>query len=313
MKKIYTLGEVLIDFVPIDLNNTGYIKCPGGAPANVACGVSKLGGNSGFIGCIGDDIFGHFLKETLNKYNVDTRNMIFNEKKNTQLVFVSNDKNGERYFSFYIKEPADISLNKKDITKERLYDCDILHIGSISMIQDPIKSATMKAIEIVKENKGLISFDPNIRISLWPDNDYMLNTIIEKLPFIDILKVSDEELEIITNKKDINEGIKSLDIYKIPLIIVSMGEKGSMVFIDGKGLYVPTISINAVDTTGSGDAFIAGVLYKISSLDISINELKIEDMEHILKFANICGAITAMNKGAMDSMPTLEQLEGRFL
>ncbi|PKM93291.1 MAG: carbohydrate kinase [Firmicutes bacterium HGW-Firmicutes-1] len=309
MKKIFTLGEILIDFVSMNSSNQVYLKCPGGAPANVACGISRLGGKSGFIGGFGDDMFGHYLQEILESLNVDTKNVVFIKDYRTQLVFVSNDEKGERYFSFYVKEPADTKLSPEMITQEQMKDCDILHIGSISMIQEPVKSATIKAVEIVKANNGLISFDPNIRLNLWPTEEQMIQTITFMLPFVDILKVSEEELECITQIKDIQQAITSLDHYQIPLIIVSLGEKGSMAFINGQNTLIPSISITPVDTTGSGDAFIAGVLYKLSQMNQDIKEIPLTEIEVILRFANLCGAHTALDRGAIQSMPTLEDLE----
>lgn len=312
MKKIFTLGEMLIDFVSLNASNQVYLKCPGGAPANVACGISRLGGVSGFIGGFGDDMFGQDLKQTLDCFNVDTSHIEFIQDYRTQLVYVSNDERGERYFSFYINEPADTKLSPEMITENKLDGCDILHIGSISMIREPVKSATIKAVEIMKSKKGLVSFDPNIRPSLWSSEDVMIETIISMLPDVDILKVSEEELESITKIKDIKEAVSSLAQYNIPLIIVSLGEKGSMAFIKDQDVHVPAISITAVDTTGAGDAFIAGILYQLSKKDQLLDDLSITEMTKILEFANICGALTALNRGAIYSMPSLEDVK-RFI
>lgn len=309
MKKIFTLGEMLIDFVSLNSSNQVYLKCPGGAPANVACGISKLGGISGFIGGFGDDMFGHDLQQTLKTFNVDTTNVEFIKDYRTQLVYVSNDERGERFFSFYINEPADTKLSPEMISPEKLEGCDILHIGSISMIREPVKSATLKAVEIVKKNEGLISFDPNIRPSLWPSEEIMIETIISMLPNVDILKISEEELESITKIKDINEAVSSLDKYNIPLVIISLGDKGSMAFLNGENVHEPAISITAVDTTGAGDAFIAGILYQLSKDNYSLNEISISEISKILEFSNICGALTTLNRGAIYSMPSLDEVK----
>jgi len=309
MKKIFTLGEMLIDFVSLNSSNQVYLKCPGGAPANVACGISRLGGVSGFIGGFGDDMFGHDLQQTLESFNVDTTNVEFIKDYRTQLVYVSNDERGERFFRFYINEPADTKLSPEMITPEKLEGCDILHIGSISMIREPVKSATIKAVEIMKNKKGLVSFDPNIRPSLWPNEEVMIETIQSMLHNVDILKVSEEELESITKIKDIKEAVASLEQYNISLIIVSLGDKGSMAFINGQNVHVPAISITAVDTTGAGDAFIAGILYQLSKKDQLLWEISINEMTKVLEFANICGALTALNRGAIYSMPSLEEVK----
>lgn len=309
MKKIVSLGEMLIDFVSLNASNQVYLKCPGGAPANVACGISRLGGNSGFIGGFGDDMFGHDLKQTLECFNVDTTHIELIKDYRTQLVYVSNDERGERFFSFYIDEPADTKLSSDMITQEKFDECDILHIGSISMIREPIKTATIKAVKIMKNKKGLVSFDPNIRPSLWPSEDLMIETIISMLPNVDILKVSEEELESITKIKDIKEAVFSLAQYNISLIIVSLGEKGSMAFVNNEYVHVPAITITAVDTTGAGDAFIAGILYQLSKREQLLDEIAITEITKILEFANVCGALTALNRGAIYSMPSLEEVK----
>ena len=167
MHGVLCLGEALIDFIPLDAENITYQKSPGGAPANVAVGVAKLGGEVTFIGKVGNDVLGHFLKETLEGYGVNTHSINFTEEARTGVTFVSLEASGERHFSFYINPSADQFLRKEEIDESLFKQHKIFHFGSISQILEPSKSATLEAIKIAKESGVLISYDPNFRPSLW--------------------------------------------------------------------------------------------------------------------------------------------------
>jgi fructokinase len=310
MKKgVISLGEALIDFIPLDANNLAYQKSPGGAPANVAVGVARLGAKSTFLGKVGNDVLGKFLKETLNQYGVNTSHMLLTDEARTGVVFVTLAENGERSFDFYINPSADRFLREDELEESLFLEHKILHFGSISLISEPAKSATKKAVAFAKEHGMFVSYDPNLRLGLWESEQQARETIISMLPKADILKISEEELEFITGEREIEKGIKVLAPYNIPLIFVTLGAKGSYVFTKQGSVHVPALKVEAVDTTGAGDAFVSGVLYCINEYAGELAALSLQEAEQIARFASVSGALAASTKGAMAALPTLEQVK----
>ncbi|RKD31776.1 aminoimidazole riboside kinase [Thermohalobacter berrensis] len=309
MKGVICLGEALIDFIPLDNTNMTYQKCPGGAPANVAVGVSKLGGKATFLGKVGKDILGEFLKETLDQNGVKTDYMLFTEEVRTGFTFVTLSKSGERSFSFYIDPSADRFLEVNDIDDKLFRENRILHFGSISMIDEPAKSATKKAVELARKENMIVSYDPNLRLSLWKSKEQAKETIISMLDKCDVLKISEEELEFITCEKDIENGIKKIEKYDIPLIFITMGDKGSYFKFKDEIIKVPAMKVETVDTTGAGDAFVSGILYCLNESEKQLNELTSDEIKQIAKFASVSGGLAASTKGAMTSLPTLKQVK----
>ena len=260
---VISLGEALIDFIPLDEQNMTYQKSPGGAPANVAVGLARLGTRSTFLGKVGEDVLGRFLKDTLKNYGVRVNQMLSTPDNRTGVVFVTNREEGERSFDFYIDPSADRFLQVSDIDEEDLVTHKILHFGSISMIGSPAKEATLHAVKVAKDNGLLISYDPNVRIGLWDSEENALETIKRMLSEVDILKISDEELEFITGEKEIEAGAARLKAYNIPLLIITMGAQGSSIYVGDDCRYIPAMKVKAVDTTGAGDAFVSGILHSI--------------------------------------------------
>ncbi|OPJ56282.1 aminoimidazole riboside kinase [Alkalithermobacter paradoxus] len=308
MRGIICLGEALIDFIPADRTNTLYEKCPGGAPANVSVGVARLSGKSTFLGKVGDDILGNFLKNTLMDKNVNIDYMKYTKEARTGVVFVELDESGERSFSFYINPSADRFLKEEDIDEDLFKENKILHFGSISMISEPSRSATKKAVKLAKDNNMLVSYDPNLRLGLWESEEDAREIIISMLSSADILKISDEELEFITGESNIEKGLSVMDKYNIPLIFVTMGSRGSYFKFKGEITKVESMKVETVDTTGAGDAFVSGILYSINEEDRNLSQLSREDIINITKFGSICGALAASSKGAMTSLPSIEDV-----
>ncbi|HET7615411.1 MAG TPA: carbohydrate kinase, partial [Bacillales bacterium] len=231
MKKgVICLGEALIDWIPIDERNLVYEKCPGGAPANVAVGLAKLGVESSFVGKVGKDLLGKFLRDTLKNGRVNVSSMMLSDEAKTGITFVTLDKSGERDFEFYIERSADQLLRENEIDETLFEKYSLLHVGSISLIREPARSATIKAVKAAKASGLRVSFDPNVRMGLWPSEARAKEAIIGLLPEVDILKVSSEELSFITGQSGMEEGIEALAPYKIPLIFVTLGAEGSRVF-----------------------------------------------------------------------------------
>ncbi|AGB40800.1 sugar kinase, ribokinase [Halobacteroides halobius DSM 5150] len=310
MNGVITLGEALIDFIPLDKNNIKYKKNPGGAPANVAVGLSRLGAKSSFIGKVGDDVLGNFLKDTLANKGVNTDGMLLTDEARTGLVFVTLDEAGERSFSFYIDPSADTFLSKSDIKEEMFSHNKILHFGSISLINEPARSATKYAVKAAKKNEMLISYDPNLRLSLWDDAAQAKESIISMLAETDILKISEEELEFITGTQEVKVGVSELKKeYDIPLIYVTFGSKGAYYYYQEDLKFVPAMKVDTVDTTGAGDAFVSGILYNLNEMDIDISKLDTEFLNYVTEFASVSGALAASQKGAMSALPNLDKVE----
>ncbi|MFJ7828147.1 aminoimidazole riboside kinase [Psychrobacillus sp. NPDC096623] len=306
MYGVVCLGEALIDFIPLDSENLTYQKAPGGAPANVAVGVAKLGGKSVFHGKIGNDVLGHFLVDTLNRYSVQTTSMLFTEEAKTGVTFVTLDPSGDRNFSFYINPSADRFLEEKELDYKLFETNKILHIGSISMISEPSRSATLKAIELAKEKGMLISYDPNLRLDLWSSSEMAKEAIISTIPSADILKISEEELEFLTGSNDLEEGIAQLP--NLPLIIVTLGEKGSIYRFNNHTVKVPAIKSKVVDTTGAGDAFVSGILYLINESAKALKDFTDKEMKEVIQFGSISGGLATTKKGAMTGLPSLQEI-----
>lgn len=307
-KGIISLGEALIDFIPTDKTNTTYHKSPGGAPANVAVGLARLGVHSTFLGKVGNDVLGKFLEETLRDYGVNTEQMKFTSDVRTGITFVSNDADGERSFEFFINPSADRFLEASEIDEDILKEHKILHFGSISMIDEPAKQATYHAVQIAKEHNMLISYDPNLRLGLWETEEKARETIISMLKETDVLKVSDEELAFVTGEADIAAGVKALESYDIPFIIVTLGADGCYVYTKEGSQHVPAMKVKAVDTTGAGDAFVSGILYSLEQSTTDIQQLTVEEATKMARFAAVSGALAAATKGAMTALPTLEEV-----
>lgn len=307
MNGVLCLGEALIDFIPLDSDNLTYQKAPGGAPANVAVGVAKLGGSATFLGKVGDDVLGHFLYDTLQGYGVNTKSMIFIDEARTGVTFVTLEPSGERHFSFYINPSADRFLQKEEISSSLFNKHKIFHFGSISMISDPAKSATIHALEMAKERGLVISYDPNLRLGLWDSEDLAKKTILETLPYADILKVSDEELSFLTGCTDLEEGVA-----QIPdnlLTLVTLGGEGCIYRFKGQMGRISGLKCSVVDTTGAGDAFVSGILYSINETQKAPDELSESEIVEMIQFANISGGLATTKKGAMSGLPTLQEIQ----
>ncbi|MEI2664325.1 aminoimidazole riboside kinase [Rossellomorea sp. LJF3] len=305
---IISLGEALIDFIPLDENNSTFQKSPGGAPANVAVGLARLGAKSTFLGKVGNDVLGRFLKETLQDYGVRTHHMLLTPDVRTGVVFVTNGEGGERSFDFYIDPSADRFLEVEEIDEEDFLSHRILHFGSISMISSPSKEATHHAVTVAKENGLLVSYDPNLRLGLWDSEENARDTIKSMLSESDVVKMSEEELEFITGEKEIEAGIRKLTSYHIPFLIITMGAEGSYVCVGDDRQYVPAMKVKAVDTTGAGDAFVSGILYSLHEYKGSIESLSIAEAAGMARFASVSGALAASTKGAMTALPSLEEV-----
>lgn len=310
MIDIVSLGEILIDFTPNGTNEQGitlFARNPGGAPANVLAMNSKLGGTSAFIGKIGNDAFGAYLKDTLNSHNIDTSGLVTDSEVPTTLAFVQLDKSGDRSFSFYRNPSADMMLNTNEVKKELINDCKIFHFGSVSLTDEPCRKATFDSVAYAKEHGKIISFDPNYRPLLWKDKAESIKIITKAIAFSDILKVSEDEMYLITNETNLELGSEKLLNMGPSLVLVSLGEKGAC-FRNKKhfGIF-PTYNVNAVDTTGAGDAFVGAMLWQIK--DFNLCEISNMNLAENINFANAAGSLTTTQRGAIPALPTLSEIK----
>ncbi|XP_068651852.1 fructokinase-2-like [Aristolochia californica] len=308
MASVVCFGEMLIDFVPdvagVSLaESMGFLKAPGGAPANVAVAISKLGGKSAFIGKVGDDEFGHMLVNILKQNTVNVDGVCFDKDARTALAFVTLKKNGEREFMFYRNPSADMLLKESELNLKLIREAKIFHYGSISLISEPSRSAHLAAMKAAKEAGLLLSYDPNVRLPLWPSPEAAREGIKSIWNHADFIKVSDDEVAFLTNGNPSEEKVvMSLWYDGLKMLIVTDGEKGCRYFTKSFKGSVPGFSVKTIDTTGAGDAFVGSLLSSIAK-DSSIleNESKLKER---LKLANACGALCTTQKGAIPALPT---------
>lgn len=309
MKKIISIGEALIDFIPnrkcCGLKDvTGFERVCGGAPANCACAAAKLGGRVSLVSCVGNDGFGSHIIETLESAGVDTSLMTSTSKANTTLAFVSLKEDGNREFSFYRNPGADLLLDEDDITEEKLKDCGILHFGSVGLVESPSKYAHKKAISMAKEMGAVISFDPNIRLPLWKSEEDCKNAVREFLPHADILKISDVELEFVTGIKDEAQAVESLINGGAKMLLYSLGAKGARLITKSFDLYYPAPQVQVADTTGAGDAAMGSLLFRLAKDGVTsemLSGLSEERLRDYLTFSVGCSSLSVTGKGAVSS------------
>ena len=300
-QKIWVLGDAVVDLIPDGENH--YLRCAGGAPANVAVGIARLGGESAFIGRVGKDPLGEFMLQTLQQENVQTSHMILDPQQHTSTVVVGLD-NGERSFTFMVNPSADQFLQVADLPNFQVNEW--LHCCSIALINNPSRETTFEAIRRIKAAGGFFSFDPNLRESLWSSFDDMKQTVMQAVALADVLKFSEEELTLLTDTQTLDDAFEKITaLYPEKLIIVTLGKDGARYHLADKQDVVAGKALKPVDTTGAGDAFVGGLLAGLSQHS---DWKEISVLEQILRQANACGALATTAKGAMSALPNKAQL-----
>lgn len=314
---ITTFGEILIDFTSQDVNADGqmmYARNPGGAPANVAVSAARLGARTAFIGKAGDDMHGRFLRTVLEQEHVDTKGMLLDENYFTTLAFVEVSENGERTFSFARKPGADTKIQKEEIDIEVLDRTNIFHVGSLSLTEQPARDTCFYAVKRAKKKGSIISYDPNYRASLWKDEATAKQQMRSLVPYVDLMKLSDEETELLTDHKDVCEAAKVLYEQGVKIVAVTLGGKGAYIYSKHGGCMVPGFTVNQIaDTNGAGDSFWGGFLYKVSTAEKRLEELTQEDLIEFAMFGNAVASLCVEKKGAIPAMPELAQVEERMV
>ena len=312
---VTALGELLIDFTQNGVSEQGnnlFEANPGGAPCNVLAMLNKAGQKTAFIGKVGNDMFGKLLKARTMEQGIDMSGLEMDDVVHTTLAFVEKLPNGDRDFSFYRNPGADIMLTKEEVEKHRdlIESAKIFHLGTLSMTDEIVEQATIRALEIAKEAGCLISFDPNLRPPLWSSEEKAKEKIKYGLSRCDILKISDNEITFMTGEEDLEKGIHMIiDEYKIPVVFATFGPDGSKAYVGGTEVYeAGFLNPATIETTGAGDTFCASALLHV--LKYGIDGLKSEEHLHeLLTFANAAASLVTTKKGALCVMPTVDEVQ----
>lgn len=302
--KVWVLGDAVVDLLPE--SDGRLLPCPGGAPANVAVGIARLGGTSGFIGRVGDDPFGALMQRTLLTEGVDITYLKQDEWHRTSTVLVDLNDQGERSFTFMVRPSADLFLETTDLPCWR--HGEWLHLCSIALSAEPSRTSAFTAMTAIRHAGGFVSFDPNIREDLWQDEHLLRLCLRQALQLADVVKLSEEEWRLISGKTQNDRDICALaKEYEIAMLLVTKGAEGVVVCYRGQIHHFAGMSVNCVDSTGAGDAFVAGLLTGLSSTGLSTDE---REMRRIIDLAQRCGALAVTAKGAMTALPCRQELEG---
>ncbi len=313
MADIIALGELLIDLTQGGKDENGNAKFtayPGGAPANVAVAAARLGAEAAFVGKVGDDAFGRSLTETLRAEDVDTSALFVSDEVPTTLAIVSVDETGERDFSFYRDPGADTQITVEEALRAVSLNESgrIFHVGSLSMTTSPAREACEEAVKAAKEKGMLISYDPNYRAALWDSEERAVEMMKKLLPYADILKVSDEEMVMLTGTIDFGEGSRALASLGIPLVMVTLGADGVYVRRGEDSAAVPGFSVSVADTNGAGDTFLGAMLTQLAAEE-SIDAIGWDALLEMVRFANKAASLTCSRHGAIPAMPTRAEVE----
>ncbi len=306
---IVALGELLIDFTEAGQGKDGmklFEQNPGGAPANLLTATSHMGYRTSFIGKVGADMHGEFLRKTLQKEGVDTSALVEDASYFTTLAFVEIDENGERNFSFARKPGADTQLRKEELDKTLLTNCKIFHFGSLSLTDEPAREATLEAIAIAKEAGALISYDPNYRPSLWQSREAAIKEMKAVIPSANVMKVSDEESLLLTGKASYEEAADALLAMGLNLVAITLGSAGVLVATRDRKEIVEAFRTEAVDTTGAGDSFWGGFLSYFLSCKKPIEKLEWQEIRKCAVTGNAVAGLCVQKRGGIPAIPTKE-------
>ncbi len=312
MATAISFGELLVDMVsPADATlgeAHNFLKAPGGAPANVAVGLARLSVPSAFVGQVGDDPFGIWLRETVAEEGVDTTHLFHSATARTTIAFVATRRDGKKDICFYRNPGADALLRPADISNSVFDGARLFHCGSVSLSLSPCREAQFHAAKQARKHGLLVSFDPNWRPSLWDDFDLARQLIWQMMPLSDVVKVADEEWEFVTGTTDFAEGAAKIRAQGPKLVVVTRGADGAYFDCEAARGDVPGFKAAAMDTLGAGDAFVAGLLSRLLQFATFGDALNETSLRKILRFANACGAIATQTPGAIPALPTEAQV-----
>ena len=309
---IIALGELLIDFTQDGLSARGmneYERNPGGAPANMLVAAAHMGCETALIAKVGDDMHGRYLKSVLEEHCVDVSNVILDPKVYTTLAFVNIAPDGERSFSFARKPGADTCLHSDEVDMERIKRGKVFHFGTLSLTDEPVKGATIAAVQAAAQSGVIVSFDPNYRANLWKDRAAAKAAVQEILPYVDIIKCSDEETGLLTGEEDPLFASEKLVAAGKKVAVVTMGKRGALVRNREGYRIVPAFTGTVVDTTGAGDAFMGGFLSALVRSGRKPEEISLEEWMSFARVGNAVAMLCVQGRGGISSMPHREAVE----
>lgn len=315
MIDVTALGEILIDFTPCGKSESGqriFEQNPGGAPANVLACLNKCGKKTAFIGKVGQDMHGQFLKGVLEDSGIITDGVVEDDSVFTTLAFVALSDTGERSFSFARKPGADTCLTQDELKEELIRDSKVFHIGSLSLTAEPARGTTFRALETAKEAGCIISYDPNYRAPLWDSKEDAITGMRSVLSYVDVMKISDEETALLTDLVEPEEAAKKLVDMGVAIVAITLGAEGALVCTKEGSVIVPGFTANMVDTTGAGDSFWGGFLNCLLESGKRPSEIGLEEVASFAKYGNAVASLCVEKRGAIPAMPTVEEIKERL-
>jgi sugar/nucleoside kinase (ribokinase family) len=309
LNDLVAIGEILIDFTPAGFDRAGaarFRQNTGGGPVNVACALARLGRSAAFVGKAGDDGFGRFCRDTLIGRKVDISGLVLSDRHNTTLAFVHLSPEGERSFSFYRKNTADVSLSACELDAALIGDARILHFGGVSLTDEPTRSATLAAVSMAKKAGALVTFDPNLRLNLWGSAAEARRVTLDAFAHADAVKLSDDEGEFFFGSGSHERAIRTvMERFGAKLVFVTCGARGAATVADGRLIACGAYDVKTVDTTGAGDCFMSGVLYNMLALGKPLEAVTYDEARRMLEFANAAGSLATTGMGALAAQPSL--------
>lgn len=304
--KILCIGEMLIDFTPVPGLVNSYTANPGGAPANVAVSLSRNGIDTGFLGKLGNDDFGRLLVKTLKENNVEVLCPALTDEATTTLAFVTLDDTGDRSFTFARKPGADMLLNEDDVKSVNIEDYDMIHAGSVSQSGAPEKDAVLLALKTAKDKGKLVSFDINYRDKIWSEEACMAE-VKKAIVYVDLLKISEEELTFVGGEDNIPNYMKENDI---AVIVLTRGGDGARIFFGGERIDIPAMKVEVKDTTGAGDAYWGGFLSSLLRQDVtSTSDITLDKLKTAGHYGAVSGGLCIQKPGGIPAIPTIDEIE----
>jgi fructokinase len=316
MYDVVALGEVLIDFTPAGTSAGGqrlFEQNPGGAPANVLTALANLGKQVAIVGKVGADMHGDFLRAVLRSKNIDDDGLLSDPRFFTTLAFVSLSPAGEREFAFARKPGADTELRAEELPTAKLENCRVFHFGSLSLTDEPARSATRAALTIARRAGAIISYDPNYRAPVWASAGAAIAQVRSVVGEVDLMKISDEEVELLTGKTELAAGAEKLLAQGVKCVVITRGKDGAEAFTARHRAAAPTAPVKVVDTTGAGDAFWGGFLAQVLDAPAPLAELSAPQLQSMIKFANAVAACCVQKRGAIPAMPTLAEVRAALM
>jgi sugar/nucleoside kinase (ribokinase family) len=322
MSAVLSLGEILVDWVcttpGAELDRAQiFTKAPGGAPANLAVGLARQGVSIGFIGRVSDDAYGNWLLNVLEQDGVNTEGVIVDPHAQTRMAYVVTTITGDRKLAEFTKIAcADARLEPLDLKPHLFAASSVLHFGSISLIGHPCAEATKQAVELAHIHKLLVSYDPNVRLGLWPSPEVCRMKILDTLSWADLVKINLDELEFLTDSRSFEAADQLRQEYGIPLLIVTLDADGAYFTCRAGNKHVPGFKVQLVEATGAGDGFTAGViagllphLERQSDRRVKLQSMTVDEIVPIIRRANAVGALTCTRAGAIPALPTTEEID----